>query len=318
MENKKNSSELLYYDSVKKDNNSNEDLFVSNSLCNIEEKIINPIRGCYALPLIIIFALFNIGMSVLLGFTLPYLIEIPLLFLIFSFICFCGLYTNVPNEAVVFMFCGSYKGTVKKNGYFFSNPFYSKTVVSLKSKTLNSPIVKVSDKSGNPINIGTVIVWHVNEWNKALFNVENLNSFIIDQTESTIRKVCCHYNYDKRCEDDISLRSGDESIQLALEEELSRRVKKAGVVIEEARITELSYSSEISNTMLKKQAAESLVAAREKIVRGAVDIVQQTMIEMETKNICKMDDDDKARIVGDLMVTLCSDNSATPIISGEI
>ena len=315
MENR-NKSELLYYDTIKPKDNRMENLRVTNFLCNIEEKIIEPLGGGCALTIIFIAGILSIVLIIVFAITyLPYLIPIPALALIFSFVSCCGLYTNSPNEAVIFMLCGEYKGTVKKHGYFFANPFYSKTFVSVKSKTLNSPIVTVSDKGGNPINIGTVIVWRVNEWNKALFNVENVDSFIVDQTESSIRKVCCQYNYDKRGEDDISLRSGDESIQLALKQELSRRVKKAGVIIEEARITELSYSTQISNTMLKVQAAESVIAAREKIVKGAVDTIQQTMIEMERKNICKMKEHDKARLVGNLMITLCSDSTAIPIVN---
>ena len=213
------------------------------------------------------------------------------------------------------MFCARYMGTIKKNGFFFTNPFFSSTIISLKSEIFNSPVVKVNDKTGNPIKVGCVIVWRVNECNKAMFNVENYKTYISNQCENAIRLVGCRFAYDKVGDDEVSLKSGHEIVNQTLKDELNERLKKAGILVEEARISELSYSSEIANTMLKKQAAEAVISAREKIVRGAVDIVEQAVNEMESKNICKMSEDIKAKMVGNLMVVLCSENQVNPVVN---
>ena len=274
---------------------------------HIQEKVITPKNGWCMLCFFIGMFLAGVGLMVLLILTCPYALPIPCLMIIFSFVFCCGFFTNPPNTAAVMMFCGKYVGTVVDNGFFFINPFYSPQHISLKSETLNSPIVKVNDKTGNPILVGCVVIWRVNECNKALFDVENYRSFITNQCENAVRHVGCIFPYDKVGDDDVCLRSGHEIVHQTLKDELGRRLQKAGIIVEDARITELSYSTEIANVMLKRQSAEAIVSAREKIVRGAVDIVQNAVIEMESKNICKLDEDDKAKMVENLMVVLCSD-----------
>lgn len=305
--------ELIVADTL----NKNRNLLIEDQSNNknMQEIIIKPSNGCCALVLILSLLLTSILLTIAAGMFVAYLIEVPLITFIISIILFCGLYSNEPNSAIVLMFCGKYVGTVKKCGFFYSCPFYSLTRVPLRSETLNTPIINVNDKSGNPIRVGAVVIWKVNEVNKALFNVQDYSLFVKNQTESAIRQICCMYKYDNQNLEEVSLKSGDEVIHQALKSELSRNVQRAGIVIEDAKITEISYSTEISNLMLKKQAAEAVISAKEKIVRGAVDIVQQTIVEMERKNLCEFDKSDKARLVSNLMVVLCSDSSAVPIVN---
>lgn len=248
-------------------------------------------------------------------YLLPYL-EIPIILFIVSIVLSAtGFIINPPNTASVMMFCGKYIGTVKKNGMFYINPFYSKTEVSLKSETYNSPLVKVNDKIGNPIRIGCVLMWRVHDCNKALFDVISYRAFLANQCETSLRQIGCMFAYDKVNEDDVSLRSGDKAVNDALKSDLSKRLLVAGITIEEANITEVSYSSEISSAMLKRQAAEALILGRDKIVSGAVETVSQSIVELETKNICKLNDQNKARMVSNLMVVLCSDSDVQPIVN---
>lgn len=280
------------------------------------ENLIKPWGGWVMLCICIIAFLVGAGLIVLFSLNRHFeFLAIPILFVIGSIFCCCGFFTNPPNTAVVLMLCDKYVGTVKENGFLFINPFYSKRYLSFRSETLNSPIVKVNDKIGNPIKVGCVIIWRVKDCTKALFDVENYRSFIVNQCESAVRTVGCMYSYDHVNEDDVCLRSGHDIVNNTLKIELSRRLEKAGIEVEDARITEISYSTEIANAMLKRQAAEAVVVAREKIVRGAVDIVQQAVMEMETKNICKLEQTDKARMVGNLMVVLCSDSQVNPVVN---
>ena len=180
---------------------------------------------------------------------------------------------NDPNEAYVITFFGKYIGTVKDSGFFWINPLTSKRQISLRSNNLNGEVIKVNDKVGNPVMMGCVVVWRVNDTAKACFDVQDYYNYVRVQSESAVRYVGCMYPYDKVNEDDVCLRSGHEEVHRVLQNELSERLKTAGIEVQEARITELAYSSEIANAMLKRQAAEAIIAAREKIVQGAVSIV---------------------------------------------
>ena len=244
------------------------------------------------------------------------LLSIGIISIITAFCFFCiGYKINTPNNAYVFTYYGKYIGTLKEVGFFWVNPFYTSTSISLKYKNLNSEIIKVNDKVGNPIMMGCVIVWKVRDTAKAIFDVENYNYYVKVQTESAIRYIGCMYPYDKVNEDDICLRSGHNEINNALQKELSERLKHAGIEVVEARVTELSYASEIANVMLKRQAAEAIIAAREKIVQGAVSITGHAIDSLQMNNICDLKDDEKSDLISNMLVVLCGESQVFPVVN---
>jgi len=228
-----------------------------------------------------------------------------------------GLTIVNPNESVVMVLFGSYKGTIKSNGFFWVNPFLVKKKISLRARNNDSQHIKVNDKLGNPILIGIVLVWKVEETFKAAFEVDNYELFVKIQSESAIRKLAGMYPYDSFDDDhaDISLRSGGDEINHQLENELRERLNFAGIHVIEARISNLSYSSEIAGAMLQRQQATAVVAARTKIVEGAVGMVELALNSLSAKNILELDDERKAAMVSNLMVVLCSEKSANPVIN---
>jgi regulator of protease activity HflC (stomatin/prohibitin superfamily) len=222
-----------------------------------------------------------------------------------------------PNESSVLVLFGAYKGSVKENGFYWVNPFLTKKKISLRARNINSDPIKVNDKIGNPIMIGVVLVWRVQETFKAAFNVDDYEHFVDIQTEAAIRKLAGLYPYDN-FEDqqaEITLRSGGEEVNNQLEKELGERLNIAGVEVMEARISYLAYAQEIAQAMLKRQQASAIVAARFKIVEGAVSMVQMALEELSTKEIVRLDEEKKASMVSNLMVVLCGDKETTPIVN---
>lgn len=229
-----------------------------------------------------------------------------------------GFFIINPNESLVMILFGEYKGTVCDNGFFWANPFYTKKKISLRARNLDSQPIKVNDKLGNPIMIGIVLVWKVADTFKAAFEVNDYESFVKIQSESAIRKLAGTYPYDNFNDGDkeeISLRSGANEVHEELIKELSERLEIAGIEVIEARISNLSYSSEIAGAMLQRQQATAVVAARTKIVEGAVGMVEMALHQLSQKQIIELDDDKKAAMVSNLMVVLCSDRSASPVIN---
>jgi regulator of protease activity HflC (stomatin/prohibitin superfamily) len=222
-----------------------------------------------------------------------------------------------PNESAVLVLFGKYKGSVKDNGFFWVNPFYTKRKISLRARNLDSQPIKVNDKLGNPIMIGIVLVWKVADTFKAAFEVDDFERFVKIQSESAIRKLAGTYPYDNFDDEqaEVSLRSGANEIHEELVKELSERLSIAGIDVIEARISNLSYSSEIAGAMLQRQQATAIVAARTKIVEGAVGMVDLALKKLSAENIVDLDDDKKAAMVSNLMVVLCSDKSANPVIN---
>jgi regulator of protease activity HflC (stomatin/prohibitin superfamily) len=222
-----------------------------------------------------------------------------------------------PNESTVLVLFGEYKGTVKQNGFFWVNPFFTKRKISLRARNLDSQPIKVNDKLGNPIMIGIVLVWKVADTFKAAFEVDNFESFVKIQSESAIRKLAGTYPYDNFDDEqtEISLRSGANEVHEELVKELSERLSIAGIEVLEARISNLSYAQEIAGAMLQRQQATAIVAARTKIVEGAVGMVDLALKKLSAENIIELDDDKKAAMVSNLMVVLCSDKSASPVIN---
>lgn len=222
-----------------------------------------------------------------------------------------------PNQSVVLVLFGAYQGSIKENGFFWVNPFFTKKKFSLRARNFNSEPIKVNDKLGNPIMIGMVLVWKVEETYRAAFGVDEYEHFVIVQSEAALRKLAGLYPYDN-IEDDqakITLRDGGEEVNHVLENEIRERLDIAGIHVIEARINYIAYAQEIAQAMLKRQQATAIVAARFKIVEGAVSMVEMALDELSKKNIVELDEDKKATMVSNLMVVLCGDKEATPVVN---
>nr|NQU93182.1 SPFH domain-containing protein [Bacteroidota bacterium] len=222
-----------------------------------------------------------------------------------------------PNESSVLVLFGAYKGTIKTNGFFWVNPFFTRKRISLRARNLDSEAIKVNDKIGNPIMIGIVLVWKVENTFKAAFEVDDYSHYVDIQSEAAIRKLAGHYPYDDFEDGDaeITLRAGGEEVNQVLEDELSERLSRAGIKVLEARISYLAYASEIAGAMLRRQQATAIVAARFKIVEGAVSMVEMALEQLSKKEIIEMDEEKRASMVSNLMVVLCSDKDASPVIN---
>jgi regulator of protease activity HflC (stomatin/prohibitin superfamily) len=228
-----------------------------------------------------------------------------------------GLTVINPNESIVMVLFGSYSGTVKDNGFFWVNPFYTRKKISLRARNNESQPIKVNDKLGNPVMIGVVLVWKVEDTYSAAFEVDNYEMFVRMQSESAIRKLAGTYPYDTfdDAHTELSLRSGGDEINNQLERELSERLIIAGIKVIEARISNLAYSPEIAQAMLQRQQATAVVAARTKIVEGAVGMVELALEKLSQKQIIELDEERKAAMVSNLLVVLCSERSASPVIN---
>lgn len=234
-----------------------------------------------------------------------------------SFVFMCGLFVVNPNESAVVTFFGKYVGTVVENGFFFMNPFAQKKNVSLRARNLNGEPIKVNDLMGNPIMIGVVLVWRVKDTFKASFEVDDYSRFVDIQSEAAIRNLAGAYPYDNLEDEDaaITLRNGGEEVNDLLEKSLAERLAIAGIEVMEARISYLAYAPEIASAMLQRQQATAMVAARHKIVEGAVGMVQMALEQLSQKEIIELDEEKKAAMVSNLMVVLTSDRAATPVVN---
>lgn len=228
-----------------------------------------------------------------------------------------GLVIVNPNESCVLVLFGDYKGTIKKNGFFWVNPFFVKKKISLRARNFDSNPIKVNDKVGNPIMIGLVLVWKVENTYKAAFEVDEFEHFVVVQSEAALRKLAGQYPYDNFEDEnaEITLRSGGEDVNHMLEDELTERLAIAGIKVIEARINYIAYASEIASAMLRRQQATAVVAAREKIVEGAVGMVEMALKQLKDNEIIEFDEEKKAAMISNLMVVLCSDESATPVVN---
>jgi len=230
---------------------------------------------------------------------------------------FAGLVVVNPNESRVLVLFGAYKGTIKENGLWWVIPFYSRKKISLRARNLDSDPIKVNDKLGNPIMIGVVLVWKVENTFKAAFEVDDYAHFVDIQSEAAVRKLAGHYPYDNLEDEDatITLRSGGEEVNRVLENEITERLAIAGIKVIEARINYIAYAQEIAGAMLKRQQATAIVAARTKIVEGAVGMVEMALEELSKKNIIDLDEERKAAMVSNLMVVLTSDKDVAPVVN---
>ncbi len=243
------------------------------------------------------------------------LLIFAVIILIGSIVMTIGFFTLQPNESCVLNLFGAYKGTCKQEGFRWANPFNTRGKISLRSRNFNSPTLKVNDKRGNPIEIGAVVVWKVADTAQACFDVDNYREFVEVQSESALRNMASKYSYDDGEEGEVTLRSGTSEVSITLQSELQKRLNTAGVVIEEARISHLAYASEIAGAMLKRQQAEAVIAARTKIVHGAVSMVEMALNDLSERNVVHLDDERRANMVSNLLVVLCSESETNPVIN---
>ena len=280
---------------------------IKQSLDGYKAALIALVSAILGLSIIITNAQNNNGTGVIFG-----------IFLILSGIFLIkGLMVIEPNYSIVLTFFGKYVGTVKQNGLQFVNPLYTKLKVSLRSQSIESTKLKVNDKLGNPIEIAAVILYEINDTYKAVFDVSNFNEYIRNQSEAAVRHLATSYPYDN-IEDEhaqITLRGGGDKVIEMLIQELNERLSKAGILITDARISHLAYAAEIAGAMLQRQQATAIVAARTKIVEGAVGMVEMALAMLSEKDIVVLDDDKKAAMVSNLMVVLCGEKSASPVLN---
>ena len=286
----------------------------------IKEKIIDAKTGCTTLCCFLLFLLVEIVcISILISSSkkgsaeaIIIIIAILVILTMISFVFIVkGFFTNDVNIAHVLTLFGKYYGTVKKNGFLWINPFASKIKVSLKAQNLNGAVIKVNDKHGNPVMMGCVVVWRIYDTAKATFEVGSCENYIIIQSEGVVREIGCLFPYDKLSEDDtITLKGDQKEINRILVELMTKRCMPAGIQIIEAKITELSYANEIAEVMLKTQAADAVIAARDKIVNGAVSMIGHALSSLDSNDVCKMSREKKAKLVCNMLVILCGESQS--------
>jgi regulator of protease activity HflC (stomatin/prohibitin superfamily) len=230
-------------------------------------------------------------------------------------VCWNGFYTLQPNQAAVLVLFGKYEGSDRTPGFRWANPLLTKIKVSLRARNLNMETIKVNDQRGNPIEIAAVVVWQVEDSAEATFDVDNFEHYVSVQSEAALRHLASGYPYDTNEEHVISLRGSMDEVSAALLSELQQRVDRAGVKVEEARLSHLAYAPEIAGAMLQRQQAEAIVAARTRIVDGAVGIVEMALQKLEQGEMIRMDEERKATMVNNLLVVLCGDKTAHPVVN---
>lgn len=230
-------------------------------------------------------------------------------------ICWVGLFMVQPNEAKVLQLFGKYVGTVHEPGLKWANPFYSKTAVSVRVRNFESGKLKVNDSRGSPIEIAAVVVWKVYDTAEALFEVDDYEEFVQIQSESALRNLSTTYPYEPHEGESVALRSHPADIATALRDEIQDRLDQAGVTVIEARISHLAYAPEIANAMLRRQQASAIISARKQLVAGAVGMVEMALDELKQGNIVELDEERKAAMVSNLLVVLCGEESAQPVVN---
>ena len=235
--------------------------------------------------------------------------------LVITLICYKGFFMVHPNQAKVLQLFGTYVGSVRQTGLRWANPFYSKEPVSLRVRNFESGIMKVNDSSGNPVDIAAVVVWKVVDSAEAVFEVDDYKSFVQIQSEAALRNLATSYPYEAHEDEQVALRSDPQAIAEKLRNEVQDRLDKAGVEVIEARISHLAYAQEIASAMLKRQQAQAIVAARRQIVDGAVGMVKMALTELEEQKVVDLDEERKANMVSNLLVVLCGEENAQPVLN---
>ena len=284
-----------------------------------EERLASTSNGYVYVAAGILLLLLAIGLLAL----RPVGLMVPLVVLAFLLMirCLAGLYMLQPNQAALLLLFGSYRGTDRERGLRWANPFYSKSKISVRAHNFNSEKLKVNDLRGNPIEIAAAIVWRVDDTAMASFDVEDYEAYVLTQAESAVRHLALSYAYDNFDEPstahaaEVTLRSGTEQVSAALRQELQERFAQAGIVVVDAKLTHLAYAPEIAGTMLRRQQAEAVIAARSKIVAGAVGMVEMALNGLAEKGLVQLDDERRAAMVSNLLVVLCSDHDAQPVVN---
>ena len=292
----------------------------------MKESVVKVASGWVMLPIVIVLWLCVPGVIVAgIAMNKPLLLLGLIVLIPAALLITLGFFTLQPNEARVLVLFGQYKGTVRDEGFSWANPFClprsavgerNRYKVSLRVRNFQTESVKVNDQRGNPIEIGAVIVWRVADTAQALFDVDDYENYIAVQSESAIRHLASSFPYDHmENESEVCLRSGGDIVSQALNKELQERLEKAGVKVDETRITHLAYAPEIAQAMLRRQQAEAVIAARKKIVQGAVSMVEMALKELSEKKVVELDEERKAAMVGNLLVVLCGESETQPIVN---
>lgn len=309
------------------------------------ERVVHVQSGWTMLPVFVGLLLADIGFLIFAfqSDTSTWRVTFLILLLPICIVLLKGFFTLQPNEARVLVLFGDYKGTVRSSGFHWGNPFYTngprqvsafstaplnksggsavshrtlgRNKISLRARTLNGEKLKVNDKRGNPIEIAAVVVWRVGDTAQATFDVDNYENYVLTQSESALRHLASLYSYDYGEDNEITLRSNVTEVSQALRAELQDRLAKAGVTVDEARLTHLAYAPEIAQAMLRRQQAEAVIAARQKIVQGAVSMVDMALKEIAEKQVLALDDERKAAMVSNLMVVLCGEAEVHPVLN---
>jgi regulator of protease activity HflC (stomatin/prohibitin superfamily) len=262
-----------------------------------------------------------VGIALLMSRPSGATVALAALAMLLSSVCLAGLYMLQPNQAALLLLFGSYRGTDREHGLRWANPFYSKNKISVRAHNFNSEKLKVNDMRGNPIEIAAAIVWRVDDTAMASFDVEDYEAYVLTQAESAVRHLALSYAYDNFEEPstaqstEVTLRSGTEQVSAALRQELQERFAQAGIVVVDAKLTHLAYAPEIAGTMLRRQQAEAVIAARSKIVAGAVGMVEMALNGLAERGLVQLDDERRAAMVSNLLVVLCSDHDAQPVVN---
>jgi regulator of protease activity HflC (stomatin/prohibitin superfamily) len=298
-------------------------------------------NGWVMLSLLIVLVAINVGLVAARAVGGPLLLVFVIDMILVVFMM-PGFFSLQPNEARVLVLFGAYKGTVRKSGFHWGNPFYTngpqglqtprkrvqaqaenpaanrtlgRFKISLRARTLNGEPLKVNDRRGNPVEIAAVVVWRVQDTAQAVFDVDDYDNYVTTQSESALRHLASRYSYDDGDDNEPTLRSNVDEVSQALRAELQERLAKAGVSVDEARLTHLAYAPEIAQAMLRRQQAEAVIAAREKIVHGAVSMVDMALKELAQKRVVDLDDERRAAMVSNLMVVLCGESEVHPVVN---
>ncbi len=281
------------------------------------EKEVHPMSGWLMLPVLLVAGIalgFWFKEIVTMGATPAFIITWSLAVAVWS-VLLTGFFTLQPNVAVVMVLFGKYVGSVKTSGFHWANPFYKKEKVSLRLRNLNAEKVKVNDLRGNPIEIASVIVWRVIDTAQAVFDVDEFTHYVTVQSESAIRHLASEYPYDTTEDGQLSLRGSMDEVSASLTKQLQERVGLAGVRVDEARLSHLAYAPEIASAMLQRQQADAIVSARTRIVDGAVGMVEMALERLDEHKMINLDDEKRAAMVSNLLVVLCGDRAAQPVVN---
>jgi regulator of protease activity HflC (stomatin/prohibitin superfamily) len=280
------------------------------------EKEVTPLPGALGIIVVIAFALATLFFFIVAIASETAILLVPaFVSLLVTILSAAGLFTVQPNQAAVLILFGTYVGTARKSGWWWTNPFNVRKKISLRARSLNGQVIKVNDNHGNPVEIAAVVVWRVRDSAQAVFDVDDYERYVTVQSETAVRHLASQYPYDEYDTGAISLRGSTDKVSEFLRLELEERLKQAGVEVQETRLSHLAYAPEIAAAMLQRQQAAAIIAARQRIVDGAVGMVQMALQRLGDEKIVVLDDERKAAMVSNLLVVLCGEHAATPVLN---